>query len=174
MSQKEHIILGVDPGFHITGYAVVSKGERRVLLLDCGYLKMSAQHALPKRVGQFNTFFQEKISHFGITNIALETSFLGKNAQTFLKLGYLRGILYLLADQHSLGLSEFAPREIKLAVTGFGGASKDQVADMMMRLFPKLGDFGKVEKNDVTDALAISLCGVWHQQTLGLQARMMR
>ena len=164
MESKAQIILGVDPGFHVTGYAVISKEPRRVLLLDCGYLKMSSQHALPKRVGQFNAFFQEKISTFHITKIALETSFLGKNAQTFLKLGYLRGILYLLADQHNLALSEFAPREIKLAVTGFGGASKDQVADMMMRLFPKLAEFGAVEKNDVTDALAISLCGVWHEQ----------
>lgn len=169
---KTQIILGVDPGFSVTGYALVSKEPRRVLLLDCGYLKMSPQHALPKRVGQFNTFFQDKINSFKVTNIALETSFLGKNAQTFLKLGYLRGILYLLADQHNLGLSEFAPREIKLATTGFGGASKEQVADMMMRLFPKLSEFGAVEKNDVTDALAISLCGVWHEQTREVQLRM--
>lgn len=172
MESKTQIILGVDPGFHVTGYAIISKEPRRVLLLDCGYLKMSPQHTLPKRVGQFNTFFQEKISAHQITKIALETSFLGKNAQTFLKLGYLRGILYLLADQHNLGLAEFAPREIKLAVTGFGGASKDQVADMMMRLFPKLADFGKIEKNDVTDALAISLCGVWHEQMAAVQNRM--
>jgi crossover junction endodeoxyribonuclease RuvC len=89
---------------------------------------------------------------------------LGKNAQTFLKLGFLRGILYLLADQHGLQLSEFAPREIKMATTGFGGASKDQVASMMLRLFPRLSEYGIIERADVTDALAICLCAVWNHQ----------
>lgn len=165
----KQVILGVDPGFHITGYAVVSKEGSKVLLLDCGYLKMSSQHPLPQRVGQFYSHMFAKIAQHHVSHIALETSFLGKNAQTFLKLGYLRGILYLLADQHKLCLSEFAPREVKAAVTGFGGASKDQVANMMMRLFPKLAEFGTVERSDVTDALAISLCGAWNEQMRLLQ-----
>jgi crossover junction endodeoxyribonuclease RuvC len=159
------VILGVDPGFHVTGYAVSSIENNKVLLCDCGYLKMNPQHSLPHRVGQFYTFMHEKIIAFQVTHLSLETSFLGKNAQTFLKLGFLRGILYLLADQHGLQLTEFAPREIKMATTGFGGASKDQVAGMMLRLFPRLSEFGTIERADVTDALAICLCGVWsHQQ----------
>ncbi len=169
MSEKK-VILGVDPGFHVTGYAIIEHSTR-VLLHDCGYLKLSPQHALPQRVGQFYSFFIEKIKIHGITHIALETSFLGKNAQTFLKLGYLRGILYLLADQHHMMLTEFAPREIKMAVTGFGGASKDQVAAMMVRLFPRLTEFGSIERNDVTDALAVCLCGVWQQSPLAQYVR---
>lgn len=165
MTVQTQVILGVDPGFHITGYSLVSKDGSRVMLRDCGFLKMSSQHHLSKRTGQFHRFFQDKIAQHNVTRIALETSFLGKNAQTFLKLGYLRGILYLLADQHALELVEFAPREIKSAVTGFGGASKEQVAAMMHRLFPRLAEFGAVERNDVTDALAVALCGVWHDQT---------
>jgi crossover junction endodeoxyribonuclease RuvC len=158
---KPTVILGVDPGFHVTGYAISSIEDRKVLLRDCGFLKMNPQHHLSKRVGQFYTFMNDKISTFNVTALALETSFLGKNAQTFLKLGYLRRILYLLADQHALSLSEFAPREIKMATTGFGGASKDQVAEMMLRLFPRLAEYGTIERADVTDALAICLCGVW-------------
>jgi len=131
---------------------------------------MNSAHHLSARTGQFYNLFKDKIAQHGITDIALETSFLGKNAQTFLKLGYLRGILYLLADQHRLTLAEFAPREIKAAVTGNGGASKEQVADMMLRLFPKLNEFGTIARNDVTDALAISLCGIWHQQNYLLKA----
>jgi crossover junction endodeoxyribonuclease RuvC len=158
------VILGIDPGFHVTGYAISSIEDRKVLLRDCGFLKMSPQHHLSQRVGQFYTFMNDKIATFGVTSIALETSFLGKNAQTFLKLGYLRGILYLLADQNKFSLSEFAPREIKMATTGFGGASKEQVAAMMLRLFPRLTEFGTIERADVTDALAICLCGVWQYQ----------
>ena len=158
------IVLGVDPGFSITGYAITQK-QQSVSVLDCGFLKMSAQHTLSQRVGQFHALFTQKIQTYGVTHISLETSFLGKNPQTFLKLGFLRGVLYLLADQHKLTISEFAPREVKLAVTGFGGASKDQVASMMLRIFPKLGQYGVTERADVTDALAVALCGIWNNQT---------
>ena len=73
----------------------------------------------------------------------------------------MRGILYLLASKNKLILHEFAPREIKLTVTGFGGASKEQVASVVLRMLP--GILG-IQKDDVTDALAISLCGLWQNK----------
>lgn len=160
----DSVILGVDPGFHVTGYAILKKEGGKTFLVDCGYLKMSSSQPLSKRVGIFYDFFKRKIETHKICEISLETSFLGKNAQTFLKLGYLRGILYLLADQNSIVLYEFAPREIKAAVTGSGGASKDQVANMIFRLFPRVSQLGVVAKQDVTDALAICVCGLWRSQ----------
>ena len=160
---QSRILLGVDPGFSVTGYAILKKEGGKAYLLDYGFLKMSAQKSLVERVGIFFTCFEQKITQLGVTEIALETSFLGKNAQTFLKLGYLRGILYLLASQHRLAVHEFAPREVKGAVTGYGAASKDQVAQMVLRLFPKLQTLGTIERQDVTDALAVCLCGFWKQ-----------
>jgi len=128
-------ILGIDPGFHITGYGVLRQDDNgKSYLLDFGYLKMSSKKHLSERTGEFYKFFSEKISVHSVTHISLETPFLGKNAQVFLKLGYLRGILYLLADQNGLSLSEFAPREVKISIVGYGGASKDQVA-MMIHCF---------------------------------------
>ena len=85
--------------------------------------------------------------------------------QTFLKLGYLRGVLYLLANQNKLNIHEFSPRQVKISVTVYGGASKDQVAMMILRMFPKLNELGKIEKNDVTDAMAVSICGLWENRT---------
>lgn len=161
MDSSVRVILGVDPGFSVTGYAILKKDGGKALLLDYGYLKMSSQKTLSERVGIFYNTFHEKILQQGVTEIALETSFLGKNAQTFLKLGYLRGVLYLLAAQQALVLREFAPREVKSTVTGYGAAGKDQVAAMVLRLFPKLNDVGPIERQDVTDALAICLCGFW-------------
>jgi crossover junction endodeoxyribonuclease RuvC len=160
------VILGVDPGFSATGYSFLRQEGSKVYLLDCGYIKLKSSDSLSKRVGVFYKFFQEKIKLHSVTQISLETSFLGKNAQTFLKLGFLRGILYLLADQYNLELREFAPREIKMAVTGFGGASKDQVANMVLRMFPKLSEVKTIEKADVTDALAVSICGVWQSNNI--------
>ena len=158
---KSSIILGIDPGFSVTGYGILRKEQSMAHLVDYGYLKLPSKYHLSQRIGIFYTTFKSKIEHFSVSAIALETPFLGKNTQSFLKLGYLRGILYLLADQHLLSLHEFAPRQVKAAVTGYGGASKEQVASMVLRLFPKLSALGKIEKNDVTDALAVCLSGFW-------------
>lgn len=157
-------ILGVDPGFHVTGFAITQIREGKIIVLDVGCLVMKSTDSLSKRTGQFYQFFLDKITQYSVTEIALETSFLGKNAQTFLKLGFLRGVLYLLADQKQLKLAEFAPRAVKATVTGWGGAGKDQVALMMQRLFPKLSSFNSTQRNDATDALAIALCGAWQRQ----------
>ena len=152
------IVLGIDPGFSFTGWAIISKQGTRQTLIAHGYLSLDSKQTLSQRIGVFYEFFSEKIKTYQVTNLSIETPFLGKNAQTFLKLGYLRGVLYLMAYQSNLMLHEFSPREVKLAVTGFGGAQKDQVSKMVHMLFPML----PVAKTyDVTDAVAVSLCGLW-------------
>jgi crossover junction endodeoxyribonuclease RuvC len=155
------VILGIDPGFSFTGFGILKQEQGKTYLLDYGYLKLPTGKTLPERIGIFYYFFHEKIIQWSVTELALETPFLGKNAQNFLKLGYLRGILYLLANNHALQLHEFSPREVKQAVTGFGGAQKDQVARVIVQLFPRLSF---PEKADVTDALAVTLCGLWRNR----------
>ena len=157
------IILGIDPGLHISGYGIIKKENNKIILIEHGFLKMNPAKPLPERVGEFYAYFDNKIKIVGASDIALETPFLGKNAQNFLKLGYLRGILYLLGNQHNLKIHEFAPRQVKLSITGFGGASKDQVARVVVQLFPALK---MPSKNDVTDAIAVTLCGAWSQKSL--------
>jgi crossover junction endodeoxyribonuclease RuvC len=152
------VILGIDPGFRHAGFGILKKEGRNAILLDYGHLTMSSNDSLSVRIGQFHRFFEEKIIAHGVTVISLETPFLGKNAQNFLKLGYLRGILYLLADKHKAALQEFAPTAVKQSVTGFGGATKDQVARVVLQLFPGMQ---MPKKEDVTDALAVTLCGLW-------------
>lgn len=159
------IILGIDPGLQVTGYCILKKEGRSCFLLDCGYLQMSCKKHLSERIHTFYTFFSEKIGTYHITDLSLETPFLGKNAQNFLKLGYLRGILYLLAHQNNMQLHEFSPREVKQSVTGYGGASKDQVERVVLQLFPKLNT---PKKQDVTDAIAVTLCGLWKIKTLSI------
>ena len=166
--KKDEIILGIDPGFSIAGYAVLRAEQSTALLLDYGYLRLPAKKHLSERIGIFHKTFDQKIKDHKVSTIALETPFLGKNVQTFLKLGYLRGVLYFLADTHQAKIYEFSPREVKLAVTGHGGASKDQVAFMILRLFPKISQLKKIEKNDVTDALAVCLSGFWASKARGI------
>ena len=155
------VILGIDPGFSITGYSILQKHKNQVIMLDHGFLKLPSTLPLSARVGIFYDALVEKIKQHQVTAISLETSFLGKNAQTFLKLGYLRGILYLLAAQYQLKIFEFAPRQVKQTVTGYGAADKEQVAKVLSMLFPQIS---QTLKADVTDAIAISLCGLWQSE----------
>lgn len=159
------IILGIDPGFSVTGFGVLKKEGRAVALIDYGDLSMPSSKTLAQRIAQFHAFFTQKIIAHGVTEIALETPFLGKNAQNFLKLGYLRGILYLLSEQHKTIIHEFSPREVKMSLTGFGGASKEQVAYVIGQLFPKMIP---PKKLDITDAIAVTLCGAWKNKQLFL------
>jgi crossover junction endodeoxyribonuclease RuvC len=151
------IILGIDPGLRVAGFGIVKKERSAAFLLDYGALMLSPAQSLSERIKQFHDFFSKKIEDWHITDLSLETPFLGKNAQNFLKLGYLRGILYLLAARYNLRMHEFSPREVKLSVTGFGGADKMQVARVITRLFPLILS----HKLDITDALAVTLCGLW-------------
>lgn len=155
------VVLGIDPGFRFSGFGVLKKANHGAYLLDHGYLPLPASKSLDVRIGMFYDFFSTKIITWQVTDIALETPFLGKNAQNFLKLGYLRGILYLLANKHTITIHEFSPCEVKQRITGFGGASKEQVARVILQLFPKIS---APEKEDVTDALAVTLCGFWQRK----------
>lgn len=152
------VILGIDPGFIIAGYAVLKSENGRISLLDYGFLKMSSRQSIQERLVIFQDHMDQKIEQFGVTHVALETPFLGKNAQNFLKLGYLRGALLLLVQRKKLIVHELSPREIKRALTGFGGADKEQLARVIARLFPRISFPLKL---DVTDAIAVALCGLW-------------
>lgn len=156
-------VLGIDPGFTATGFAIVSKESNRSSLIEIGYLALPATQSLPVRITLFHDTLKEKIIQHQITDLAIETPFLGKNPQNFLKLGYLRGMLYFLSHQHQLTLHEFSPTQVKQSLTGYGGASKEQVARVLGQLFPRMP---AQKKADATDALAISLCGLWKQNSL--------
>jgi crossover junction endodeoxyribonuclease RuvC len=155
------IVLGVDPGFLIAGYSIMKYEDGKILLIDYGYLPLDRKQSIVDRLFSFYNFFFAKIIEFQVTHLALETPFLGKNAQNFLKLGYLRGALYLLCAHYKLQLLEFSPREIKMKLTGYGAADKMQVARCIKLFFPALVS----NKFDITDAIAISLCSLWKQSS---------
>lgn len=130
-------------------------------VLACDVLDLRSCSDLPEKIFTYHAFFTKLIIHAQVSHLVLETPFLGKNALNFLKLGYLRGITYLLAHTHHVSITEYAPREIKRAVTGYGGAQKPQVATVLHSLFPRL----PIQKHlDATDALAAALCCLWKQR----------
>lgn len=155
-------ILGVDPGTRVAGFCIMQAQENgKIFLLEAGCLILSDKDTIQKRLHDIYTFFDKLLVTHNIQSIALETPFLGKNVQNFLKLGYVRAIIYLLSDIHVVTLQEYAPREIKKAITGSGSAEKDQVGRVVRALFPQIAA-SKV-RDDVTDAIAISFCGALRQ-----------
>lgn len=150
-------MLGVDPGFVAAGFAVIKIPiGKKPEIIDLGIFKQSSSLSIQERLGRFFTFFHELARIHKVSHICLETPFLGKNAQNFLKLGYLRGALNLIAYQLGLGINELSPRAIKSMVTGYGHADKEQVAKALEIFFPGLRGLGKVG-SDATDALAAAL-----------------
>ena len=130
--------------------------DKKITIFDYGIIKFDRKMTLSNRVFQFYNDINELIEKHNVECISLETPYLGENAQSFLKLGYLRGIIYLICEQKKIILREFAPTTIKQQVTGSGRATKEEVQDMIKQLFPKIGNF---ETLDASDAVAIALCG---------------
>jgi len=148
------IILGVDPGTRYAGYAVIKKEHGKTILIEAGCLDVHKKDTLIEKIGIIHEFMDAKVKKHKITHLAIETPFFLKNAATFLKLGYVRGILYLISYNNRLKLSEFSPKEVKLGATGYGAATKEQVANVIIKIFK----INKPKRDDVTDAIAIALC----------------
>ena len=151
----ERIILGIDPGTSITGYGVIkttgtvpeliSIGSIDLTKYDDHYVKL--KHIFDRTTGIIDEYHPDEF--------AIEAPFYGKNVQSMLKLGRAQGAAIAAALSRSLPIFEYAPRKIKMSITGQGAASKEQVAAMLTNILKfKLGDI----KLDATDGLAAALC----------------
>lgn len=151
----ERIILGIDPGTTITGYGVIKTSGTIPLFVTIGmidlgkyddhYLKI--KHIFERTLGIIDEFQPDEL--------AIEAPFYGKNVQSMLKLGRAQGAAIAAALSRSLPIFEYAPRKIKMSITGQGAASKEQVASMLMNILK----FSNADmKLDATDGLAAALC----------------
>lgn len=151
----DKIILGIDPGTNNMGVGVIgiSGNSLHVLAMDVLKLDKLPDHALKlKKI--FETVLRN-IDAFHPDELAIESQFFGKNVQSMLKLGRAQGVAIAAALFRDVPVFEYSPRKIKQAITGKGGASKEQVAGMLQRLL-ELEELP--DKYDVTDALAVALC----------------
>ncbi len=154
-------ILGVDPGTNVLGYAVIDSKGGRIGLCDYGALKLSAKLTAQEKLREIYFGLQELIERWLPAVMAIETPFYGKNVQSMLKLGRAQGVAITAAITMGLEIHEYSPKKIKLAVTGNGNASKEQVHAMVERLIGK--QLGRVT-HDTTDAIAAALCHLFQNR----------
>lgn len=155
MDGSQRVILGIDPGTMILGFGVILVDRRKVHFVDMGVVDLRREK---DHFAKLNTIYTEVggiIDRYSPDDVAVEAPFYGKNPQVMLKLGRAQGAAISAAIAHNVPIFEYAPRKVKMAVTGQGGASKEQVA---MILSKTLDTEFKPDFLDATDALAIAMC----------------
>ncbi len=154
-TQPSTIILGIDPGSQMMGYALlkVDNNQPRVLLMDT--LKLTMYEDIYQRLEKIHTKVCELVRLYRPTTFAIEAPFFGKNVQSMLKLGRAQGVAIAAAMQGGLDITEYSPKKVKQSITGNGNADKEQV---WMMLKQTLNIEEKPQYFDATDALAVALC----------------
>lgn len=152
---SQRIIMGIDPGNYILGYGVILVDNKRAHYIDMGVVNLKS---VKDHFSKLNIIFNkvsELISQYKPDHLAIEAPFYGKNPQVMLKLGRAQGAAIAAAIKHDMQVYEYAPRKVKMAITGNGAASKEQVSAMLSRTLDVVLN---PEYLDATDAIAIALC----------------
>ncbi len=155
MSRTPTVILGIDPGTAITGYGVISEAEGGPQALDYGVIRTPANQELALRLVTIYAELNALLDAHHPDAVAVEEVFFSKNARTALSVGHARGVVLLAVAQRGIPLFHYKPTQVKQAVTGYGGADKRQIQEMM-RMLLGLDDIPRPD--DAADALAIALC----------------
>lgn len=158
-------VLGIDPGSETLGWGVVDGSGSKYALVDFGTVKSNTKEPFSKRLLNIYDGVAEVMATHSPDVLSVEDTFYAVNVGVALKLGQVRGLMLLLAEQRGLDIAEYAPRLIKQTVVGYGNAEKQQVGQMVKIL---LGLKEVPKPHDAADALAIAICHFHHA---GVQER---
>ena len=147
-------IFGIDPGSRRTGFGVVERNGNRYCCVAHGTIAPPARLDLAHRIHAIAARAGELIDQHAPDSVVVEEAFYHESVRSTLVLGHVRGALLVAAVQRGVPVAEYSPREIKLSVTGTGGATKEQVGYMVRRLLALRGALPV----DAADALAVALC----------------
>lgn len=149
--------LGIDPGTATTGYGILEGDCDDIKVVDYGCIKTSSKESSSARLEKIFSDTKKIISKHKPKCIVVERLFFGANTKTAMAVGQARGVILLAASQAGLDIAEYTPLQVKMALTGYGRADKNQVQQMVKRLL-KLKTIPKPD--DAADALAVALCHV--------------
>ncbi len=157
---SETIILGIDPGTILMGYGVIRKVNNKPEMINMGVINLQKIDGHYLKLKMIFERTLGLIESFKPDELAIEAPFYGKNVQSMLKLGRAQGVAIAAALSREIPVFEYAPRKIKMAITGSGSASKEQVANLLKSML----NFKEIPKNlDATDGLAVAVCHCYNK-----------
>lgn len=159
---KETIILGIDPGTNYLGFGLIVVKLGKAFLLDYGIIDVHKESEHFVKLAMISREIAQIMDRFSPDYLAIESAFYAKDPQVIQKLGRVQGIVISEAIKRCITVAEYAPRKAKIAVTGNGSASKEQVCTMVCK---QLGIDITPKHLDSTDALAIALCHYYESKS---------
>lgn len=162
------LVLGIDPGTALTGYALVRQEDGEPELVVAGVIRTASDEALAVRLQAIYAGVTKMAVEYRPDAAAVEEVFFSRNARTALAVGHARGVVLLALADAGLPVAEYKPPVVKQSVTGYGGADKAQVQEMV-RLLLRLEDI--LRPDDAADAAAIALCHLQHRRFDGAVQR---
>lgn len=162
--KTERIILGIDPGTSVMGFGIIKVVGNNISLVLMDELILSKYDSHALRLKKIFERTLHLIDEFHPDELALEAPFYGKNVQSMLKLGRAQGVAMAAGLYREVPITEYFPKKVKMAITGNGNASKEQVAAMLKRL---LNLSVLPTKLDATDGLAVAVCHFFNKGETG-------
>ena len=153
--QTDKIILGIDPGTSLTGYGLIHIKKKKMIMIQMGVINLTKLSSHELKLKKIFDRTLNLIDEYKPDELAIEAPFFGKNVQSMLKLGRAQGVAMSAGLYRNIPIFEYAPKKIKMAITGKGTSSKQQVASMLKSIL----NITKMPKNlDASDGLAAAVC----------------
>jgi len=153
--QTDKIILGIDPGTSLTGYGLIHIKKKKMIMIQMGVINLTKLSSHELKLKKIFDRTLNLIDEYKPDELAIEAPFFGKNVQSMLKLGRAQGVAMSAGLYRNIPIFEYAPKKIKMAITGKGTSSKQQVASMLKSIL----NITEMPKNlDASDGLAAAVC----------------
>lgn len=157
LREWERIIIGIDPGTNVMGYGILGIKNKKPAMIAIGVIQLSKFESHYLRLSRIFERVLGLVEQYLPDEMAIEAPFFGKNVQSMLKLGRAQGVAMAAALSRDIPIIEYEPRKIKMAITGNGAASKEQVREMLRRIL-NIPQADLDTQLDATDALGAALC----------------
>ena len=157
LREWDRIIIGIDPGTNVMGYGILGVKGKNPSMIAMGVIELKKFESHYLRLSRIFERVTMLVEQYLPDEMAIEAPFFGKNVQSMLKLGRAQGVAMAAALSRDVPITEYEPRKIKMAITGNGAASKEQVQEMLRRIL-NIPRENLLPQLDATDALAAALC----------------
>lgn len=163
LKEWDKVIIGIDPGTNVMGYGIIGVKSKQPSMVAMGVIRLSQFESHYLRLARIYERVLGLVEQYLPDEMAIEAPFFGKNVQSMLKLGRAQGVAMAAALAREVPITEYEPRKIKMAITGNGSASKEQVQEMLRRML-SIPKENMLPELDATDALGAALCHFYESQ----------